>query len=202
MIILICGFSASGKSYLVNFVAKKFNYNYVHTSDILNQFANGVSEKKIQIDNTKRNNGWYEFSGLDTKRKNNHNLDKKLDKFLVKLVKTKDNLVLDSWTLPYLVKENPKIIKIWLDATEKERAKRLALRDKVTYTHAYKLLKEKDKFSKEHFQKLYGFNLGKDKQVFDIVINTTPLSIKEVEKKTLDFLKKKIKWFFLLVFWL
>lgn len=202
MIILICGFSASGKSYLVNFVAKKFNYNYVHTSDILNQFANGVSEKKIQIDNTKRNNGWYEFSGLDTKRKNNHNLDKKLDKFLVKLVKTKDNLVLDSWTLPYLVKENPKIIKIWLDATEKERAKRLALRDKVTYTHAYKLLKEKDKFSKEHFQKLYGFNLGKDKQVFDLVINTTPLSIKEVEKKTLDFLKKKIKWFFLLVFWL
>lgn len=193
MIILICGFSASGKSYLVNFVAKKFNYNYVHTSDILNQFANGVSEKKIQIDNTKRNNGWYEFSGLDTKRKNNHNLDKKLDKFLVKLVKTKDNLVLDSWTLPYLVKENPKIIKIWLDATEKERAKRLALRDKVTYTHAYKLLKEKDKFSKEHFQKLYGFNLGKDKQVFDLVINTTPLSIKEVEKKTLDFLKKKIK---------
>lgn len=202
MRILICGFSASGKSYLVNFVAKKFNYNYVHTSDILNQFANGVSEKKIQIDNTKRNNGWYEFSGLDTKRKNNHNLDKKLDKFLVKLVKTKDNLVLDSWTLPYLVKENPKIIKIWLDATEKERAKRLALRDKVTYTHAYKLLKEKDKFSKEHFQKLYGFNLGKDKQVFDIVINTTPLSIKEVEKKTLDFLKKKIKWFFFLIFWL
>ena len=202
MIILICGFSASGKSYLVNFVAKKFNYNYVHTSDILNQFANGVSEKKIQIDNTKRNNGWYEFSGLDTKRKNNHNLDKKLDKFLVKLVKTKDNLVLDSWTLPYLVKENPKIIKIWLDATEKERAKRLALRDKVTFAQAHKLLKEKDKFSKEHFQKLYGFNLGKDKQVFDLVINTTPLSIKEVEKKTLDFLKKKIKWFFLLIFWL
>ncbi len=193
MIILICGFSASGKSYLVNFVAKKFNYNYVHTSDILNQFAQGVPEKKIQIENTKRNDGWYEFSGLDTKRKINHDLDKKLDQFLVKLVKKKDNLVLDSWTLPYLVKENPKIIKIWLDATEKERAKRLSLRDKITFTNAHKLLKEKDKFSKEHFQKLYGFNLGKDKQVFDLVINTTPLSIKEVEAKTLNFLKKKIK---------
>lgn len=193
MIILICGFSASGKSYLVNFVANKYNYKYVHTSDILNQFASGIPENKIQIDNTKRNNGWYEFSGLDAKRKKDKNLDNKLDKFLLKLVNTKDNLVLDSWTLPYLVKDNPNVIKIWLDATEKVRAKRLSLRDKVTYTHANKLLKEKDKFSKEHFQKLYGFTLGKDKKVFDLVINTTTLTIKEVEKKAIDFLKKKIK---------
>jgi len=193
MIILICGFSASGKSHLVDYIAKQFNYRYVHTSDILNQFAQGISENKIQIDNTKRNSGWYEFSGLDTKRKNNHNLDKKLDKFLIKLVKTKDNFVLDSWTLPYLVKDNPNILKIWLSATEKVRAKRLSLRDKITYTQAHKLLKEKDKFSKEHFQKLYGFILGKDRGVFDLVINTTPLTIKGVEKKTTVFLKKRIK---------
>jgi cytidylate kinase len=193
MIILICGFSASGKSYLVNFVAKKLNYSYIHTSDILNQFANGIVEKKIQIDETKRNDGWYEFSGLDDKRKKDQNFDKKLDKYLLNLIKTKDNLVLDSWTLPYLVKDDSKVIKIWLDGTEKVRAKRLSLRDKITFTQAQKLLKEKDKFSKEHFQKLYGFTLGKDKHVFDLVINTTPLTIKEVEKKTIEFLKKKIK---------
>jgi len=193
MIILICGFSASGKSYLVNFVAKKLNYSYIHTSDILNQFANGIVEKKIQIDETKRNDGWYEFSGLDDKRKKDQNFDKKLDKYLLNLIKTKDNLVLDSWTLPYLVKDDSKVIKIWLDGTEKVRAKRLSLRDKITFTQAQKLLKEKDKFSKEHFQKLYGFTLGKDKRAFDLVINTTPLTIKEVEKKTIEFLKKKIK---------
>ncbi len=193
MIILICGFSASGKSYLVNFVAKKLNYNYVHTSDILNQFACGISKNKIQIENTKMNTGWYEFSGLDKKRNKSKILDKKHDKFLMNLVKTKDNLVLDSWTLPYLIKDNPKIIKIWLDGTEKIRAKRLALRDKITYKEAYKLLKEKDNFSKKHFKKLYGFTLGKDKKVFDIVINTTHLSITQVEYKTMSFLKKKIK---------
>jgi len=193
MIILICGFSASGKSYLVNFVAKKFNYSYIHTSDILNQFANGIVEKKIQIDETKRNDGWYEFSGLDDKRKKDQNFDKKLDKYLLNLIKTKDNLVLDSWTLPYLIRNDLNVIKIWLDGTEKVRAKRLSLRDKITFTQAQKLLKEKDKFSKEHFQKLYGFTLGKDKLVFDLVINTTPLTIKEVEKKTIEFLKKKIK---------
>lgn len=193
MIILICGFSASGKSYLVKSVAKKLNYNYVHTSDILNQFAKGTPENKIQIDNTKMNKGWYEFSGLDTKRKKNYNLDKKLDKYLRNLVKKKDNLVLDSWTLPYLVKDNQNVIKIWLDGAEKERAKRLSLRDKITFSQAYKLLKGKDKFSKEHFQKLYGFTLGKDKKVFDLVINTTKLTIKDVENKTIHFLKKRIK---------
>jgi cytidylate kinase len=118
MIILICGFSASGKSYLVNFVAKKLNYSYIHTSDILNQFANGIVEKKIQIDETKRNDGWYEFSGLDDKRKKDQNFDKKLDKYLLNLIKTKDNLVLDSWTLPYLIRNDLNVIKIWLDGTE------------------------------------------------------------------------------------
>ncbi|HOZ35881.1 MAG TPA: cytidylate kinase family protein [archaeon] len=193
MIVLICGFSASGKSYLVNSVAKKLKYKHIHTSDILNQFASGIPENKIQIENTKMNNGWYEFSGLDKKRDKSKFLDKKLDKFLIKLVNTKDNLVLDSWTLPYLVKKNPKIIKIWLDATEIERAKRLSLRDKISFKEAHTVLKEKDSFSKTHFQKLYGFTLGKDKKVFDLVINTNKLSIKQVEEKTMSFLKKKIK---------
>ena len=193
MIILICGFSASGKSYLVNSIADKLNYKHVHTSDILNQLACGVLENKISIENTKMNTGWYEFSGLDEKRRKTNNLDKKLDKYLLDLVKTKNNVVLDSWTLPYLVKDNKKVIKIWLDATEKIRSQRLALRDKITYTRAHALLKSKDHFSKEHFQKLYGFTLGKDKGVFDLVINTNNLSIKQVEKITLDFLKKKIK---------
>lgn len=193
MIILICGFSASGKSYLVNSVAKKLNYKHVHTSDILNQFACGVPENKIQIENTKMNTGWYEFSGLDKKRDKSKSLDKKLDKFLINLVNTKDNMILDSWTLPYLVKNNPKIIKIWLDGTEKIRAKRLSLRDKISFKEAYKILKGKDNFSKEHFKKLYGFTLGKDKKAFDLVINTNKLSIKQVENKTMSFLKKKIK---------
>lgn len=198
MIVLICGFSASGKSNLVDSVAKKLNYKHIHTSDILNQFACGIPENKIQIDNTKKNDGWYEFSGLDKKRDKSASLDKRLDKFLINLVKTKDNMVLDSWTLPYLVTNNQKIIKIWLDGTKKIRAKRLSLRDKITYTEAYKLLKEKDNFSIKHFKKLYGFTLGKDKKVFDLVINTNYLSIKQVENKTMSFLKKKIKtkWFF------
>lgn len=193
MIVLICGFSASGKSYLVNSVAKKLKYKHIHTSDILNQFASGIPENKIQIENTKMNNGWYEFSGLDKKRDKSKSLDKKLDKFLINLVNTKDNLVLDSWTLPYLVKDNPNIIKIWLDAAEIERAKRLSLRDKISFKEAYKILKGKDNFSKEHFKKLYGFVLGKDKKVFDLVIDTNKQSIKQVENKTMSFLKKKIK---------
>lgn len=193
MIVLICGLSASGKSYLVKSVAKKLKYKHIHTSDILKQFACGIPEDKIQIENTKMNKGWYEFSGLDKKRQQSKSIDKKLDKFLINLVNTKDNMVLDSWTLPYLVENNQKIIKIWLDGTEKIRAKRLSLRDKISFKEAYKILKEKDNFSKEHFKKLYGFTLGKDKKVFDLVINTNELSIKQVENKAMSFLKKKIK---------
>lgn len=191
MIILICGLSASGKSHLVEYIAKKYNYKYVHTSDILKQFSNNIPESKISIDKTEKNKGWYEFSNLDNRRKNNINLDKKLDRFLCKLVKEKDNLVLDSWTLPYLVKNNKNIIKIWLDGTKKERAKRLSLRNNVSYSAAYNLLKKKDNFSINHFKKLYGFTLGKDKEVFDFILDTTPLNLKEVEREAISFLKNK-----------
>ena len=148
MIILICGLSASGKSYLVKYVAKKLKYKHIHTSDILKQCACGIPEDKIQIEKTKKNKGWYEFSGLDKKRQQSKSIDKKLDKFLINLVNTKDNMVLDSWTLPYLVENNQNIIKIWLDGTEKIRAKRLSLRDKISFKEAYKILKRKTIFQK------------------------------------------------------
>ncbi len=193
MIILICGFSASGKSYLVNSVAKELGYKPVHTSDILRQLACGVPESKILLANTRMNTGWYEFSGLDKRRQKSKALDKRLDNYLIRLVETRDNLVLDSWTLPYLVKGNKNILKIWLSATAKERAKRMALRDSISYSKAYKILREKDEFSKALFHNLYGFTLGKDKKIFDLVLDTNKLSIKEVEVKTVRFLKAKLK---------
>lgn len=183
MIILICGFTASGKSYASRFVAKKLNFKIIHTSDVLKQI---LENKSIDINNTKMNTGWYEKSDVDQKRQKNNSIDKKLDKYLLKLIDKEDNLVLDSWTLPYLSKKG---VKIWLHASLAERAKRAALRDDLSYNEAVRLTKKKDEFSKKHFKQLYGFTLGKDLNKFDLVLDTNNLSIPEVENTVLNFIK-------------
>lgn len=188
MIILVCGFSGSGKSVLVESISKKFNLKVVHTSDILKQISLGVPLEKINYKKTKMNKGWYEKSNFDQLRKKDENIDILLDKFLLNMLKKEKDIVLDSWTLPYLSKKG---LKIWLSADVKERAKRLSLRNKITIEDAFKHLKKKDSFSKKHFKNLYDFSLGKDLSVFDYVIDTNNKTIKDVEKEVFKIIKDK-----------
>jgi CMP/dCMP kinase len=190
MIILVCGFTASGKSQVARYLAKKLNFKFIHTSHILKQIAN---DKDINYEKTKSNNGWYEKSGLDNVRSKNLTIDQRLDKYLLKILKTEKNIVLDSWTMPFLFKRKKDVVRIWLDATKKERLRRQMIRNNISLNLAKKLLKEKDEFNINHFKKLYGFTLGKDLDGFDYILDTTKIEKKEVFKKCLIFVKEKIK---------
>lgn len=186
MHIFICGFSGSGKSVLVNALAKKFKLKAIHSSDILKQISSGVSTNKINYKDTAMNQGWYEKSNLDNKRQDNEEIDIKLDTFLLKIINKEKNIIMDSWTMPYLSKRG---LKIWLRASVRERAKRISLRNKIKFKEALKSLKKKDAFSKTHFKKIYGFSLGQDLSVFDYVINTNKKTMKDVEKEVGEIIK-------------
>jgi len=189
MQILICGFSGSGKSYLAENLAKRFSgYKVVHSSGIFKQMQD---KQKINSSKTKMNKGWYEESNFTEKRKKDSSLDKKLDKYLLSLLKSEKNIIIDSWTLPYLTKKG---IRIWLIANKEERAKRLALRDKISYKQAIKVIKEKDAFSIAQYKALYGFEFGKKlRNTFDYRINTNKLDIPDVCNKAYELIKKNTK---------
>jgi len=189
MQILICGFSGSGKSYLAENLAKRFpGHRVVHSSGIFKQMQ---EKQKIDSSKTKMNKGWYEESNFTEKRKKDSSLDKKLDKYLLSLLKSEKNIIIDSWTLPYLTKKG---IRIWLIAGKMQRAERLALRDKISYKEAIKVVKEKDSFSVAQYKALYGFEFGKKlKDTFDYRIDTNKLTIPEVCSKAYGLIKDKIK---------
>ena len=188
MIILIGGYSASGKSYLAKNIANHFGYKCIYPSYILKEFYK--NNEKPNIYKTKMNTGWYDKSNMDKLRQQDPSLDKKLDKYLLEIIEKEDNLVIDSWTLPYLTNKG---IRIWLKTSLEERGKRLALRDNVSFNEAIKIIKRKDNTSINLFKKLYGFEYGKDLSVFNYIINTDDLTIEEVYKKTVKILKTKIK---------
>jgi cytidylate kinase len=84
--------------------------------------------------------------------------------------------VLDSWTMPWLLKNG---FKIWIEVSPQERAKRLVRRNKISLREAEKAITEKDGKTKRIYESLYGFKLGEDFSPFDLMLDTELLSANE-----------------------
>jgi len=172
LIICVCGMAGSGKSTVAKKLAKKYGLKYYSGGDALKALAIAEGHKP-----SKR--GWWESSeGIRflEKRKENLRFDKKVDEELLKVAK-EGNVVLDSWTMPWLLKNG---FKIWLEASMKKRAERIAKRDKISIERALEALKIKEKGTRTIYKKLYGFNLGEDFTPFNLILDTDNLKPKEV----------------------
>ncbi len=171
-VICISGLAGTGKSTLAKKLAEKYNLNYYSGGDALKELA-----KKEGYDITVR--GWWESPvGLTflQKRVNDPKFDKAVDDKLLEYAE-QGNVLLDSWTMPWLLKGG---FKIWLEASFEKRAERVAERDHMTYAEAVKVLGEKEAHTKAIYKALYGFVLGEDLTPFDFVLDTDNLNASEV----------------------
>jgi len=187
-IVIVSGFSGTGKSTLVERIAKEFGLRVIYTSQLLKKIREQELEKLDSVCSEKKTHGWWE--GKEGKkyledRLKNSKMDKILDAALLKEVK-KGNVAMDSWTMGYLQKEG---VKIWLNASQHERAKRLAGRDKMPYKVVLEKINYRDKKEKAIYKKAYGIDFG-DLTPFDLVLNTDYLKEIEVQEIALLFLRK------------
>ncbi len=185
------GFAGSGKSTLTEMLARHYGIGFVHASDLLRQLQ---TKKTVQLDTKSTVSGsgfWESAQGKKFlhQRKQDGSLDKELDKLLLKIAE-KENIVMDSWTMPWLSKKG---FKIWIKTDPKERAKRVALRDGLDQKAVLEKILERDKLTAEIYKKLYGFSLGPDKKVFDLIIDGTNLSKEEVFELAVAHISKKMK---------
>jgi cytidylate kinase len=172
--IVICtsGMAGTGKSTLAKKLAKKYRLKYYSGGDALKALA-------AEEGYNSSSRGWWESpEGLSflEKREKNLKFDKAVDDKLLEYAQ-RGNVLLDSWTMPWLLKTG---FKIWLLASIEKRAERVAKRDKITVKDALQILKEKEARTKAIYKKLYGFNLGEDFAPFHLVLDTDNLNAKEV----------------------
>jgi len=123
--------------------------------------------------------GWWESAeGIRflKQRTSDPQFDKQIDAELLTWA-AQGNVILDSWTMPWLSKAG---FKIWLEVSAEERARRLTLRDGISLKEARLVVKEKDSRTKQIYQRLYGFNLGEDYSPFDLILDSERLSSDEV----------------------
>jgi len=172
IVICISGLAGTGKSTLSKKIAEKYGLRYFSGGDVLKDLA-----KQDGYDVSVQ--GWWESpAGLNflSKRVNDPKFDKEVDDRLLDYAQ-QGNVLLDSWTMPWLLKEG---FKIWLEASFEKRAARVAIRDGMTVAQAFNVLKEKEARTKAIYKALYGFSLGEDLKPFDFILDTDNLSANEV----------------------
>ncbi len=172
IVVCISGLAGTGKSTLSKKIATKYNLIYYSGGDALRALA---AEEGYDSNAP----GWWESPeglGFLEKREKNLEYDKLVDEKLREFAK-RGNVLLDSWTVPWLINYG---FKIWLLASIDKRAERIAHRDKMSKSKALEVLKEKETKTKSIYKKLYGFKLGEDFTPFNLVLDTEKLNAKEV----------------------
>jgi len=172
IVICISGLAGTGKSTLAKKLAKKYALKYYSGGDALKALA---SEQGYDTSKS----GWWESpEGLKflELREQEPKFDQEVDEKLLEYA-NRGNVLLDSWTMPWLLKTG---FKIWLMASMEKRVERVAKRDQLTPKEASRVLKEKETRTRAIYRKLYGFTLGEDFKPFHLVLDTDNLGAEEV----------------------
>jgi cytidylate kinase len=172
IVICISGMAGTGKSTLAKRLARKYRLHYYSGGDALKELA-GAEGCNVSV------NGWWETSeGLRflERRRNDSKFDKAVDNKLLEYAK-QGNVLLDSWTMPWLLNKG---FKIWLSASIEKRAERIVKRDKISSKEAIEVLREKEGNTRTIYKRLYGFTLGEDFEPFHFILDTDSLNANEV----------------------
>jgi len=151
MIICISGLAGSGKNTVGEIVAKKLNLDEVKLSFKDEAKRENVNLMTVQKEATK-----------------DESYDRELDREIVKRAK-KGNCVVMTWLGPWIVKNAD--LKVWLNVSEKERAKRVAKRDRMSLRKALEHIRKRDGNNRRRYRRYYGIDIM-DHSIFDLEINS------------------------------
>jgi cytidylate kinase len=138
------------------------------------------SADSIRVFETEKQTGFWESEEghrLTQDRLKNASLDRLLDEKLIEILET-GNVVMDSWTMPWLSKKG---FRIWLDVDDSVRMQRIASRDHMPLDKVREAVARKEETTRQIYRKTYGFEFGADKSVFNFVLNTTAMTEQQVE---------------------
>ena len=182
--IIISGPPAIGKTTVAKGLAEEFDLVHLSGGDILKELA------KDKGFDTKRNDWWDTQEGMNflIERQENSEFDKNVDDKLKKLF-SKGNVVITSYTLPWLVDGG---VKIWLSGSKKNSVQRMTIRDNLSETDALGIVQKRYNENKIIYKTLYGFEFGEDLSVFDKIIETDDLNAEQV----LEVAKSTVRKYF------
>lgn len=173
--IVVSGPPAIGKTTLARTLASDLGMRHVSGGDVLKEMA-----KSLGYDPS-GNDWWDTEEGMKflRERERDHDFDRKLDERLLRMFEG-GNVVVTSYTLPWLAGPNSSGIKVWLDGSHASSISRMQSRDSVSTQKAYRITRERYDRNRALYKRIYGFEFGSDMSVFDHIIQTDNLTAEQV----------------------
>jgi cytidylate kinase len=177
MLITISGLHGTGKSTVGKIVSKKLDLDYYSTGQAFRELA---EEKGMSL---KEFNKYVE---------DHPEIDNTLDEKVIKKAQNQDDIIIDSQIGGYLLKDIADF-KILLKCPLEIRVKRMVERDKSSFKEKLEETKSRERSEMERFKELYNIDLrdeSKQRELYDIIVNTENLTIKEVVDEILSKINK------------
>lgn len=183
MIITISGKPGSGKTTLAKNLAKELDYDFYSMGDIREKMA---LERGMTID---------ELNNVGMKEEWT---DKEVDEYQQEIAEQEDNIIIESRLGWYFIEKS---IDIFLDVEMKTAAERIfqsqkkgERKDEKKYNsekEVKQVIEKRIKSDKKRYKKYYGKEANfLEKENYDIIIDTTKKSKKELLEKTLEEINK------------
>ena len=180
MIITISGKAGSGKSTVARELAKQLKLRHYSIGDLMRQMAK------------KRNISLLELGKAAEKDKS---IDKELDERQMKLGKGENNFVIDGRLTAHFIPNAD--VKVFLECEDSVRAERI-LKDErkdernKDINDVISKIRERESSERKRYKQYYGIDYY-DEDMYNLVIDTTKMNVKEVVGRIIDNIKKKNK---------
>lgn len=183
--IIIFGLSGSGKSTLADELGGTLGLRVIHPSGILRDLIEG---RVPDIAHSQAGQGYWEsieeVKAFKDRLQNKLPLDFVCDQILLEEIK-KGDVVIDSWSLPWLTDQG---IKLCLKADLSTRVQRVAQRSGVHPETARRVIQLKDSGTRKLYLEHKHFDIKKDHAVFSASLPTDNLSIADIRNWALQHL--------------
>ncbi|MEM1597567.1 MAG: AAA family ATPase [Pyrobaculum sp.] len=170
VVIAVSGQPGSGKTTIAREVSKILKLPMVSSGSIFRELA------------AKHGMDFLEFHKYAEK---NTEIDRLVDAIAVEKAKSGD-VVLEGHLAAWVVRPYADIC-IYLKASKEVRARRIALRDGKTFEEALREVERREELNRQRYLSIYGIDI-RDLSIFDLVLDTSYLSINDAVRISLDFL--------------
>lgn len=175
MRVSISGPPGSGKSTMARLVAKSLKLRLIMTGKV---FRSQARQAGMDV---------HKYNQLAEKDKA---IDEKLDDEILRLAQQSDKVLVEGRLAGHLLHmKNIPSFKVYVTASGKIRAERIAKREKTKPEYESQTMAKRESSEKSRYKDFYGIDIS-DMSIYDLVVDTSDLTAEEAAKIVVDEIGK------------